>query len=98
MKRIDSEETSSMKIEHWQCQAKYSDKQLDYRNLLVACMGGEGLRPNLQHCDTRKGNRDFDFNPADASHAIEMILHYESDGSIRSDNIALNDQLEEVLN
>ena len=34
-----------MKIEHWQCRASFPDLQLEYRNLLGACPGGEGRRP-----------------------------------------------------
>ena len=37
-------EPASMKIEHWRCQTHYSNEQLDYRNLLGACLGGIGNR------------------------------------------------------
>jgi uncharacterized protein (TIGR02646 family) len=97
MGRIRSEE-ASMKIEHWQCQAQYPACQLNYRNMLGACMGGEGQPSNLQHCDTKKGDRDLLLNPADRGHHIETRLRYEPDGSIRSDNEAINDQLNNILN
>jgi uncharacterized protein (TIGR02646 family) len=42
----------AMKIEHWHCLANYSDEQLDYSNLLAACMGNEGFARNVQHCIT----------------------------------------------
>ena len=42
-----------MKIEHWRCQANHPDKQLNYRNLLGACLGGHGQPAHLQHCDTQ---------------------------------------------
>lgn len=42
----------SMKIEHWHCQENYSAEQLNYRNLLGACMGNEGEPRKEQHCDT----------------------------------------------
>lgn len=61
-------------------------------------MGGKGLPPNRQHCDTKKGDLDFMLNPADKRHHIETRLRYELDGSIRSDNEEIDDQLEEVLN
>ena len=35
-------------------------EELDYRNLLGACLGGDGQPPaHLQHCDTCKGDRDL---------------------------------------
>lgn len=91
-------ESNSMKIEHWHCQDRYPDGQLNYRNLLGACLGGKGRPSHLQHCDTKKGDHDFLLNPADRTHHIETWLHYEANGSIRSDNIELDTQLDEVLN
>ena len=84
MKEI-SGDREEMKIEHWQCQSRYSYEQLNYRNLLAACPGGEGQPPRLQHCDTKKGNDDLKWNPADPTPRIETRLRYEADGSIRSD-------------
>ena len=89
---------NEMKIEHWQCQERYSSKELDYGNLLAACPGGEGLSPRYQHCDTKKGNADLKWNPADPSHSIENRLRYEPDGSIRSDDTMFDGQLCQVLN
>ncbi len=89
---------ATMKMEHWRCQSGYPAEQLDYRNLLGACLGGDGQPSRLQHCDTRKGNRDLQWNPADPAHRIETRIRYEADGSIRSDDAAFDAQLEEVLN
>ena len=55
MGRIRSD---SMKVEHWRCQSRFCGEQLDYRNLLGACQGGEGQPRSRQHCDTRKGDSD----------------------------------------
>ena len=71
-----SSEWGSMKVEHWQCQRHYSCKQLDYSNLLGACLGGEGYSRRFQHCDTHKGDKDLRWNPADPSHDIETRLLY----------------------
>ena len=57
------DDAASMKIEHWRCQAHHSVEQLQYRNLLGACLGGSGQPPCRQHCDTRKGDRDLRWNP-----------------------------------
>ena len=92
-------EPASMKIEHWRCQAHYADEQLTYRNLLGACLGGEGQPIGHQHCDTRKGDRDLRWNPADPSHRIETRVRYEPNGSIRAPGDADFDaQIEDVLN
>ena len=88
----------AMKIEHWRCQEYYPGKQLVYRNLLGACMGGEGQPPAKQHCDTRKGNQDLHWNPADPAHAIEARVEYGPDGTIRSKNATFDNQLNTVLN
>lgn len=99
--RIKAEATA-MKIEHWQCRRHHRDRELDYHNLLAACpghLGGGGGHPaRLQHCDTKKGDRDLEYNPADPSHRIETRIRYEPDGSICSCEEAFNNQLNEVLN
>lgn len=88
----------TMKIEHWQCQSRYGAEQLSYRNLLGACPGGDGQPPNQQHCDTRKGDRDLQWSPADPMHHVETRLRYEMDGSILSDEPVFDGQLSAVLN
>lgn len=97
MGRIRSESTS-MKIEHWRSQASYPGEQLSYQNLLGACTGGHGQPEDFQHCDTRKGDKDLQWNPADAAHHIETRVRYEPYGSIHADDAVFNDQLNQVLN
>ena len=95
--RIRNEPTT-MKIEHWRCWAHHSGKQLNYRNLLGACQGGEGQPRRWQHCDTRKGDIDLAWNPADPAHSIETRVRYELDGSIRAGDADFDGQLNDVLN
>ena len=97
MGRISGAPTS-MKIEHWRCQVDHPGEQLNYGNLLGACLGGEGQPARLQHCDTRKGDRDLQWNPADPAHHIETRLRYELDGSIHASDPLFDDQLRKVLN
>ena len=97
MGRIHGDPTR-MKIEHWRCQRRYPTEQLNYRNLLAACPGGDGKPRRPQHCDTRKGDGDLRWNPADPDHHIETRLRYEPDGSIRSDAPTFDAQLCQVLN
>lgn len=92
---------NSMKIEHWRSRAGRSDMQLDYRNLLASChgrmSGPGGGPPHLRHCDTKKADRDLEFNPADPDHRIETRIGYDPDGTIRSEG-DFDGQLNEVLN
>lgn len=90
--------TTTMKIEHWRSQSRCPAEQLNYGNLLGACLGGDGRPPHLQHCDTRKADRVLRWNPADPAHHIETRLRYELDGSIRSDDGGFDGDLEAVLN
>jgi uncharacterized protein (TIGR02646 family) len=91
-------EPMAMKIEHWRCRSGHPAEQLSYRNLLGACLGGDGQPLHLQHCDTRKGDRELDWNPADAAHRIETRVRYELDGSIHAHDPGFNAQLNDVLN
>ena len=95
-------EPAFMKIEHWRCQAHYPDEQLNYQNVLGACRGrfgrGYGQPASLQHCDTRKGDRGLEWNPANPAHHIETRLRYELDGSIHAEDAEFDDQLNDVLN
>lgn len=82
-----------MKIEHWQSQTRFSDRQLDYDNLLGACRGGEGKPKSQQYCDTQKGDRDLKWNPADRTRSIEDWIKYGVDGTISARDPELNAQL-----
>jgi hypothetical protein len=89
-----------MKIEHWHSQSpsRYPAEQLTYWNLLGACLGNQGQPLEHQHCDTRKGDRDFSRNPAIAMPRVEDLIRFEGDGRIVSDNAAFEAELNEVLN
>ncbi len=93
--RADAE---SMKVEHWRDQSSHPAEQLDYRNLLGACLGGEGQPFAQQHCDTRKGDRPLSRNPADPAHYVEHLIRYGTDGTIASDDAAFDEELNQVLN
>ena len=88
----------AMKIEHWHSQDEFPAEQLDYSNLLGACLGGAGQPDEQQHCDTRKGNSLLSRNPANPAHRVEGFVRYEPGGRIVSDDAAFNSELENVLN
>ena len=87
-----------MKIEHWQCQAHHPERQLDFSNLLGACLGGHGRPQREQHCDTRKGNNGLCFSVCDPDHPIERQIRFLGDGTIKSDDEAFDDAINAVLN
>lgn len=89
---------NGMKIEHWQCQANHCARQLDFRNLLGACLGGHGRPEREQHCDTRKGNNDLCFSVCDLAHPIERQVRFLGDGKISSDDAAIDADINGVLN
>lgn len=86
------------KIEHFLSQADNPDKELDYKNMLIACMGGEGSPERLQTCDTRKRNAILSISPANSSRNIEDLIKYKSNGEIYSTDDTLNKELSKVLN
>lgn len=87
-----------MKIEHWQCQSRFPEKQLDYSNLLGACLGCQGQALERQHCDTRKGDLDLTYNPANPNHDVESKLAFLGDGTIQSTDTAFDSEINEILN
>jgi uncharacterized protein (TIGR02646 family) len=87
-----------MKIEHWQCQDAHPDRQLDFSNLHGACRGGEGRPYREQHCDTRKGNDVLCFSVCDPTRPIENKIHFKGDGRISSDDPAIENDINGVLN
>jgi len=87
-----------MKIAHWHSQAGYPAEQLVYRNLLGACPGNEGRPLDQQHCDTRQGDRDVAFNPAEPVHDVERRIHYLGNGAIEADHADFDRDLNSVLN
>lgn len=91
---------SNMKVEHFLCQSNEDHKQhqLDYKNLLGCCNGGEGKRKNEQTCDTRKGANDLLYSPAKNEHHNRLKIKYLGNGIIASDDFKFNAQLNDTLN
>jgi uncharacterized protein (TIGR02646 family) len=87
-----------MKIEHWHSKSRYPQEQLLYSNLLGSCMGGDGQRESVRHCDTAKGTKDLSLNPAMRDHHVEEQIRYLPDGTISSSDVPFRDELTSVLN
>jgi len=88
----------AMKIEHWRSQYQHPGDQLIFSNLLASCMGGDGQRNSVKHCDTAKGYKDLCRNPANRDHHVEELIHYLGNGTITSPDAQFNGELSNVLN
>ena len=75
-----------MKVEHFKSQEQFPFLQLSYSNLFGSCMGNEGKPKKIQTCDTRKGNSELAINPVAISPNCELLIKYNADGEIYSDN------------
>lgn len=95
MQRITAD---SMKVEHWHSQTGYPGEHLAYGNMLGCCPGNEGSPSRDQHCDTLKADSDISCNPADLTHQPRMRIRYAGDGTIRSDNIQFDVEINTILN
>lgn len=89
-------EFRNSKIEHFKPRSFFRGQQLEYANLFIACLGGEGGSKTKQHCDTKKGNDEL--KHIDLLTTIENDIEYYKDGLIFSTNININDELNRVLN
>ncbi|MCP4676954.1 MAG: TIGR02646 family protein [Deltaproteobacteria bacterium] len=95
MRRID---LRKMKIEHYRSQSKHAAEQLDWKNMLGACEGGEGLPQKLQTCDAHRAADDLYVDPQNETHMTRLrylpdgeILHQEGTDRIQRDlDVTLN--------
>lgn len=97
MRRLETCE--QVKIEHILPQSMIEGDEraaLDYRIMLGVCYGNKGHRKKEQTCDAHRGNEDLTINPYNKT-AINMIK-YKSDGTIYSDDEAINKDLDITLN
>lgn len=97
MQRI-SNGPEGMKIEHWAPQGAPAThhRELDWKNLLGACKGNEGAPGRDQHCDSHKGETPITINPTDAR--CEQLMRFLPDGTVESDDSAVQVDLNETLN
>lgn len=94
MRRIGIDD---MKIEHRIPQSADPTEQLDYRNMLGVCNGGEGMDKKSTTCDTHKGDAKITINPQYQSH-IDTITYSSATGEIHSSDKAFDTDLCDTLN
>jgi uncharacterized protein (TIGR02646 family) len=87
-----------MKIAHLTPQSKADTRTMDWKNVAGACMGGDGARNAVKHCDTAQGNTPIKVNPVDREQNCEKLIHYLPDGHIRSDDPDIDRDLHKTLN
>lgn len=86
---------AGMRIEHWEALSEHPEEQLAYWNLMAACTGGEGRPKKLQYCDVHKGKLDLSRNPSNPLDRVNEIIHYRTDGEVRSTDAAFDAELGE---
>ena len=89
-------EFRNSKIEHFNPRSNFRTEQLDYHNLFIACLGGEGHTTNQQSCDTKKGNTQL--KHINLLVDIETSIEYKKDGFIYSNNSDIDRELNQILN
>lgn len=93
----------TMKIEHFKSQSYCKDHNqpelaVDYANMLGCCKGNEKHPLDQLTCDSRKGNKELLYNPANPDNYAKLKIRYLDDGTIKSDDAAFDEQLNSVLN
>ncbi len=73
---MDRVDITTMRIEHWQCQSRFSPRALDYTNLMAACSGNEGSSEREHHCDVQKKDSDLCLNPSNALDHDRLSIRY----------------------
>ncbi len=96
MGRIKDPTSEFMKIEHWKPQDLCKSlEDLDYSNLLAACLGKSGT---VRHCDTKKHETPISIHPADPQRNCEDLINYTANGIIKSQNPDIQKDIDVTLN
>jgi uncharacterized protein (TIGR02646 family) len=71
-------------------------RDLQWKNLLGACMGGEGKPANLHTCDTKQGSTIIALDPTEEPHMAQIT--YSTTGKVQSRNLDHQKEIDDVLN
>jgi uncharacterized protein (TIGR02646 family) len=88
----------NMKIAHWDPQSVNPHRSMDWTNLMAACLGGDGDREAVKHCDTAQGDTPIKLNPVDRAQRCDRLVRYTVDGRIWSENAEINKDIDKTLN
>ncbi len=87
---------AQMKVEHWSPQSLDPASALVWRNLLGACLGGVGVAPSDQTCDTRKGDDPIRLDPLVSGHVTSLWCNTR--GELKSSDAQFQADLDKRLN
>ncbi len=93
--RQNGPSSPQMKIEHWQSQTGFPARQLDWSNLLGACLGGMGTPKTAHTCDTSKAGNSVALTPLDAAHI--STLSCSNTGHLDSTDLVFQKDIDERL-
>lgn len=97
MRRIEDDGYKT-RIEHIVPQSAISTEEaMDYSNMVICCSGDiEGTRHDRTHCDRHKGDNVIHFSPF--TNYAASTIRYNSDGTMKSTDDAIDDDINNVLN
>lgn len=81
-----------MRIAHRTPQSVDPTRDLDWRNLLAACLGNEGNTPT--HCDVAQHNTPLQLDPTQATHCATLRFEH---ARLVSSNPAFSHEIDQVL-
>lgn len=98
MQRVEASVAPELKVKiaHWVPQTVDGTRELEWGNLLAACLGNEGSSFVRQHCDTRQANHALRISPCEPTHVASIA--YTGRGEIRSNRRDLHVDLDKTLN
>ncbi|MCO6476191.1 MAG: hypothetical protein J5I94_06180 [Phaeodactylibacter sp.] len=85
-----------MQIEHFEARAINEELRLNYLNMLGVCDGNKGNPLKMLHCDQSRGKKPLRVDPRNFE--IVNRVTFSSSGEIRSDDNAIQNDLDNILN
>ena len=90
MRRIEPN-GDSMQIAHMKNQEEHQDLDCQYSNMLGSCSC-------METCNQKQKQHDLKFYPTDINHSMQMLIHFDSNGTISATDTEFNDELNKWLN
>ncbi len=97
MRRIphrDNNSNEDSRIDHMKSRSGHPDLKLDYRNMVICCPGAIN---NDFHCDKKKDEESITFDLF-CDEFINTLSYQSSDGTIKSSNVAYDNEINKYLN
>lgn len=92
-----TEERGKTRIDHLKPRSLYPERQMDYNNMVICCVGtNRGINGAEHCCDLRKRDREISFNLFEDD--FFRTLRYTLAGEIHSSNPQWDNEISSVLN